>query len=126
VLIRGIDLPPVLTQAIEQKKEREQAVERQKAELERFRTERQQQVAAAEAARKAAEEDAKKQKILADARAYEIEVVDRAIADDPACIQLQALGTLEQMAKDPAAKICFMDSKSSQPLPLMHMGERSD
>ena len=124
VLIRGVNLPPVLTQAIEQKKEREQAVERQKAELERFRTEQQQQVAAAEASRKAAEEQAKRQKILADARAYEIAVVNKAVANNPAYIQLQALEALKKMSEDPAAKIYFMDSQSSQPLPLMHMGER--
>ena len=124
VLIRGINLPPVLTQAIEQKKEREQAGERQKAELERFRTEQQQQVAAAEASRRAAEEEAKRQQILADARAYEISVVNKAIANNPAYIQLQALEALKKIAEDPAAKIYFMDSNSKQPLPLMHMGER--
>lgn len=125
VLIHGINLPPVLTQAIEQKKEREQAVERQKAELERYRTEQQQQVAAAEASRKAAEEEAKRQRILADAQAYEIEVVNRAVANNPAYIQLQSLEALKKIAEDPAAKIYFMDSNSTQPLPLMHMGERS-
>ncbi len=35
VLIRDITLPPFIVQAIEQKKEREQAVERERAELER-------------------------------------------------------------------------------------------
>jgi regulator of protease activity HflC (stomatin/prohibitin superfamily) len=124
VLIRGINLPPVLTQAIEQKKEREQAVERQKAELERFRTEQNQQVAAAEAERRAAEEQAKRQKILADAQAYEILAINKAISSNPAYIQLQALEALKKMSEDPAAKIYFMDSGSPQPLPLMHMGER--
>ncbi|MDJ0805947.1 MAG: prohibitin family protein, partial [Gammaproteobacteria bacterium] len=42
VLIRDINLPPFITKAIEAKKEREQEVEKQKAELERFRTEQQQ------------------------------------------------------------------------------------
>ena len=37
VLIRDITLPPFIKKAIESKKEREQAVERQRAELERFR-----------------------------------------------------------------------------------------
>lgn len=123
VLIRGINLPPVLAQAIEQKKEREQAVERQKAELERFRTEQNQQVAAAEAQRRAAEEQSKRQRILADAQAYEIEAINRAISSNPAYIQLQALEALKKMSEDPAAKIYFMDSSSPQPLPLMHMGE---
>lgn len=124
VLIRGINLPPVLTQAIEQKKEREQAGERQKAELERFRTEQQQQVAAAEASRRAAEEEAKRQRILADAKAYEISAVNKAIANNPAYIQLQALEALKKIAEDPAAKLYFMDGDSPQPLPLMHLGER--
>ena len=123
VLVRSINLPRVLADAIEKKKEREQAVERQKAELERFRTEQLQQVAAAEAAHAAAEEDAQRMRILADARAYEIESINKAVAKNPAYIQLQALETLAQMSKDPAAKIYFMDSKSNNPLPLLHMGD---
>jgi regulator of protease activity HflC (stomatin/prohibitin superfamily) len=124
VLVRGINLPPVLTTAIEQKKEREQAVERQKAELERFRTEQQQKVAEAEANRAASEEDAKRQRILADARAYEILAINKAASKNPAYIQLQSLEALKQMAKDPAAKIYFMDSNSTNPLPLLHMGQQ--
>jgi len=123
VLVRSINLPTVLANAIEQKKEREQAVERQKAELERFRTEQLQQVAAAEAARLASEEQSKRQRILADAKAYEISAINKAIRGNPAYVQLQALEALKEMAKDPAAKIYFMDSNSTQPLPLMHMGE---
>jgi regulator of protease activity HflC (stomatin/prohibitin superfamily) len=125
VLVRGINLPAVLTKAIEQKKEREQAVERQKAELERYRTEQLQQVAAADAMRQAAEEDAKRLRILADAKAYEIRAINKAISNNPAYIQLQSLKTLQEMAKDPAAKIYFMDSNSPNPLPLLHMGERA-
>jgi len=123
VLIRDINLPAVLTQAIEQKKEREQAVERQKAELERFRTEQLQQVAAAEAKRKAAEEEAQQLRILADARAYEIREINKAIANNPSYIQLQSLQALKDIAGDPAAKLYFMDSNSAQPLPLMNIGE---
>jgi regulator of protease activity HflC (stomatin/prohibitin superfamily) len=124
VLVRGINLPPVLTTAIEQKKEREQAVERQKAELERFRTEQQQKVAEAAANRAASEEQAKRQRILADAQAYEIREINKAVAKNPAYIQLQALEALKSMSKDPAAKIYFMDSNSTNPLPLLHMGEQ--
>jgi regulator of protease activity HflC (stomatin/prohibitin superfamily) len=124
VLIRDINLPEVLARAIEQKKEREQAVERQKAELERYRTEQLQQVAKAEAERKAAEENAKRVEIMADAKAYEIKRINDAVAQNPAYIQLQSLEALKSMAKDPAAKIYFMDSNSKQPLPLMHMGDR--
>ena len=124
VLVRDIALPPVLAKAIEQKKEREQAVERQKAELERFRTEQLQKVALAEAERRAAEEEAAKRRTLADARAYEIREINKATAANPAYVQLQALEALKEMSKDPAAKIYFMDGSSPQPLPLMHMGEQ--
>ena len=124
VLVRGINLPPVLAKAIEQKKEREQAVEREKAELERFRTEQQQQVAEAQAKREAAEENANTVKILADAKAYEIAAINRAVSKNPAYVQLQALEALKKIAEDPSAKIYFMDGKSTQPLPLLHMGEQ--
>jgi len=124
VLIRDIALPPVLSKAIEQKKEREQAVERQKAELERFRTEQEQKIALAEAERKAAEQEAQKRRTLADARAYEIREINKATASNPAYVQLQALEALKAMSKDPAAKIYFMDGSSPNPLPLLHMGER--
>lgn len=124
VLVRGINLPPVLATAIEQKKEREQAVERQKAELERFRTEQAQQVAAAAASREAAEEQSQRQRILADAKAYEIRAINEAVASNPSYVQLQSLEALKKMSEDPAAKIYFMDSNSPNPLPLLHMGER--
>ena len=124
VLVRGINLPTVLANAIEQKKEREQAGEREKAELERFRTEQQQQVAAARAKRESAEEDAKTVKILADAKAYEISAINRAVSKNPAYVQLQALEALKKIAEDPAAKIYFLDGQSPQPFPLLHMGEQ--
>ena len=124
VLIRDINLPPVLTKAIEQKKEREQAVERQKAELERFRTEQQQQVAQAEAKKQSAEQEALQIRILAEARADEIRLINDAVAKNPAYIQLQSLEALKEMSKDPAAKIYWMDSASTSPLPLMHLGDR--
>jgi regulator of protease activity HflC (stomatin/prohibitin superfamily) len=123
VLVRDINLPAVLTQAIEQKKEREQAVERQKAELERFRTEQLQQVAAAEAKRKAAEEEAAQIRILAEAQAFEIREINKAIAGNQSYIQLQSLDALKEISKDPAAKLYFMDGSSTQPLPLMNIGE---
>lgn len=123
VLIRDIKLPPFITKAIEAKKEREQAVEKQKAELERFRTEQEQKVAAAEAERQAAEEEANRKRILADAQAYEIEAINRAIAQNPAYLQLQAMEALKRIAQDPAAKLYFLDGSSPTPLPLMHMGD---
>ena len=91
VLLRNINLPPVLAEAIGRKKEREQEVERQRAELERVKLEQEQQVAQAEASRRASEEEAKRLRILADAKAYEIETINRAASGNPAFIQLQSL-----------------------------------
>jgi regulator of protease activity HflC (stomatin/prohibitin superfamily) len=123
VLIRDITLPPFIVEAIEKKKEREQAVERERAELERVRTELQQQVARAAAGREAAEEEAARKKILADATAYEIAQINNAIANNPAYIQLQSLEALKAISKDPASKIYFMDGTSPSPLPLMNIGD---
>jgi len=125
VLIRSITLPPFIMRAIEAKKEREQEVEKQKAELERFKTEQQQIVESARADRQAAEEEAQRLRVLADAKAYEIEKVNAAIAGNEAYIQLQALEALKEIAKDPAAKLYFMDGNSPNPLPLLHMGEQN-
>jgi len=123
VLIRDITLPPFIVEAIERKKEREQAVERERAELERVRTELQQQVARAEAGRQASEEEAARKRILADAQAYEITQINNAIAKNPAYIQLQSLEALKAISKDPASKMYFMDGSSPSPLPLMHLGD---
>ena len=123
VLIRDITLPPFIIKAIEAKKEREQEVEKQKAELERFRTEQQQKVAAAEAERRAAEEQSTRQRVLADARAYEIERINQAIGNNPSYVKLQALEALQSISKDPAAKIYFLNGDSPTPLPLMHLGD---
>ena len=123
VLIRDIQLQPFIVAAIEKKKEREEAVERERAELERVRTELQQQVARAAAGREAAEEEAARMRTLADAQAYEITQINKAIARNPAYIQLQSLEALKAISKDPASKIYFMDGSSPTPLPLMHLGE---
>ncbi len=125
VLIRDINLPTVLSQAIEQKKEREQAVERQKAELERFRQEQLQKVAQAEAELESAKLAAEQVVVLARAKADEIRLINNAIKNNPAYIKLQSLEALKAMSKDPAAKLYFMDSNSAQPLPLMHLGDPS-
>ncbi len=124
VLIRDITLPAFITKAINDKKVREQAVEKQKAELERFITEKKQLVAQAEAQRKAAEEEAKQKRILADAQAYEIEKINTAIGNNPNYIKLMSLEALKSISKDPASKIYFMDSNSPQPLPLMHLSDK--
>lgn len=122
VLLRNINLPPVLAEAIGRKKEREQEVERQRAELERVKLEQEQQVAQSVASRRAAEEDAKRLRILADAKAYEIATINKAASGNPAYIQLQSLEALKKMAEDPAAKLYFMDSNSPSPLPLLNLG----
>jgi len=123
VLIRDISLPPFIVEAIEKKKEREQAVEQERAELERVRTELQQNVARAAAGREAAEEQAATKRILADAQAYEITQINNAISKNPAYIQLQSLEALKAISKDPASKVYFLDGTSPSPLPLMHLGD---
>ena len=123
VLIRDITLPPFIVAAIEQKKEREQAVERERAELERVRTELQQHVARAEAGFEAAEQEAARVRVLADAQAYEIIQINNAVKNNPAYIQLQSLEALKAISKDPASKIYFLDGSSPSPLPLMHLGD---
>lgn len=123
VLLRNINLPPVLAEAIGRKKEREQEVERERAQLELVKLEQEQGVAQSEANRRAAEEDSKRIRIIADAKAYEISAINKAASGNSAYIQLQSLETLQQMAKDPATKIYFMDSNSPRPLPLMNIGD---
>ena len=122
VLIRDISLPPFIIKAIESKKEREQEVEKQKAELLRFETEQQQKVALAKAESEAATEQAAKLRVLADAQAYEIEKINKAIGNNPNYVKLQALEALKTISKDPASKIYFMDGDSPSPLPLMNIG----
>lgn len=123
ILIRSITLPPFIMRAIEAKKEREQEVEKQKAELERFRTEQQQKIAQAEAERLAAEEQAQQVRLLADARAYEIKAINEAISENPAYLQLQAMEALKAISQDPGSKIYFLNGDSPQPLPLMNVGD---
>ncbi len=122
VLIRDISLPPFIIKAIESKKEREQEVEKQKAELERFATEQQQKVALAKAENEAATEQAAKMMVLADAQAYEIEKINTAIGNNPNYVKLQALEALKAISKDPASKIYFMNGDSPSPLPLLNIG----
>ena len=122
VLIRDISLPPFIIKAIESKKEREQEVEKQKAELKRFKTEQQQKVALAKAESEAATEQASKMMVLADAQAYEIEKINTAIGNNPNYVKLQALEALKAISKDPASKIYFMNEDSPSPLPLLNIG----
>lgn len=123
VLLRDIQLPKTIQVGVEAKKQREQEAERQKAELRRFETEQKQKIAQATIEREAAEQVAIQRKLLADAKAYEIEKINAAIAQNPAYIKLEALKALEAISMNPATKIYFLDGKSPSPLPLMHIGD---
>jgi len=122
VLVRKVDLPPHIKDAIKNKKVREQQGEEQKAELKRYETEQQQLIAAATASRKASEEKAAEVRVLADAEAYEIGKINAALADSPAFIRLRALETLVKVSENPASQIYFLNGDSPDPLPLMHIG----
>jgi regulator of protease activity HflC (stomatin/prohibitin superfamily) len=91
VFLRDITLPQFVREAIESKKTRQQEAERQKAELERFRSEMDQKTVQATAEKLAAEQEALKIKLLADARAYEIEVNGKALKESPDVMNLKAI-----------------------------------
>lgn len=73
VLFRDITLPNVVTSAVIQTKERQEQLEREKAQLKIVEQQAQQQVKQAEAKQEAAIAEAKAIQIHADARAYKIE-----------------------------------------------------
>jgi len=73
VLFRDITLPQVVTSAVIQTKERQEQLEREKAQLRIVEQQAQQQVKQAEAREQAAVSDANAQRTLADAEAYQIE-----------------------------------------------------
>ena len=91
VLIRDVNLPPVIVEAIQSRKTREQEAERQKVELERYRTEQEQRIVAANADRQAAEQESVQIKTLADARAYEIATQGKALLDNPDVLRWEAV-----------------------------------
>lgn len=122
VLIRNVQLPNVIREAVEKKKRRQQQAEEQKAELERFKVEQEQKLAQAAAERRAAEEQAKQIKLMADAEAYKIEKINQAVASNPAYIQLQAVEALKKISENPASQVYFINGESPNPLPLMHIG----
>jgi len=124
VLIRDITLPPKIAKAIEDKKEAEQATEKEKATLERVKIENDQVAVRAEAQLKAADAEAKQIRLLADARAYEIKALNTAIGTNGNYIKLQSIEALKSISKDPAAKIYFLNGDSPNPLPLLHMGDK--
>lgn len=116
VLIRDIQLPAQLRQRIEEKKAEEQ-------ELARTEFEQQRKVVQAKAEREAAEQEAEMRRTLADAQAYEIEQINKAVSENPAYIKLQALEALKAISKDPASKMYFMDGDAPMPLPLMNLSQ---
>ncbi len=124
VLIRGVQLPTVIREAVERKKRRQQQAEEQKAELTRFKVEQEQKLAQAQAERAAAEEEAKKIKLMADAEAYKIQKLNQAIARNPAYIQLQAIQAMEKISQNPASQVYFINGDSPNPLPLMNLGKK--
>lgn len=89
VLIRDIVLPKVIRDSITETKRREQEVLKQQAELERFATEQNQKVKQAESELEAAKLQAEKIRALADAEAYQIEVINRQLAKSPNYIKLK-------------------------------------
>lgn len=125
VLLRDIQLPKVIADAVQQKKEREQAAVRQEAELQRFTVEQQQKVAQATAEKTAAEQAALRIRIEADAEAYKIKMLNEAAASSPTYVQLKALETLNELSKNPAHKIFFIDAKGQYPVPLLHMNDKA-
>jgi len=122
VLWRHIDLPAFIVTGIQQKKLREQKAQEQIAELERFETEAQQTIKTAMANKNAAVLEAEQVKILAEAEAFRIKIVNEAVANNPAYIQLQSLEALKAMAKDPAAKLIIMDGSSMSLIPFLNLG----
>ena len=122
VLFRHIDLPPFIVKGIEQKKLREQKAQEQVAELERFETEQQQLIKTATAKKAASLLEAEQVKILADAKAYEIEKVNEAAAKSPMYLQLQAVKAFGQLGTDPSSKIIIMDGSSAKPFPFLNIG----
>lgn len=91
ILIRDIELPQVIVNAVEQTKERQEQTAREQAEFERFKIEQQKRVAEAEAARQAAEEEAAMKRTLADAAAYEIEARGAALRENPEVLRLESI-----------------------------------
>jgi len=80
VLFRDITLPQVVTSAVIQTKERQEQLEREKAQLSIVEQQAQQQVKQAEAREQAAKSDANATRTLADATAYQISALATAQA----------------------------------------------
>ncbi len=102
VLLRRFDLPRMIVQGVEEKKQQKQLAERQIEELKRFTTEQEGKQVAAKAEKLAAIEQAAQRRELADAKAYEITAQAKAQAEainiegealrkNPEILQLRAI-----------------------------------
>ena len=102
VLLRRFDLPRMIVQGVEEKKQQKQLAERQIEELKRFTTEQEGKQVQAKAEKMAAIEEAEKRIALADAKAYEItaqakaqaEAIDiegEALRKNPEILELRAI-----------------------------------
>ncbi len=118
VQIRKIELPRQVSEGVIRKKEQEQAAEREKAELDRFKTAQEQKVAQAEAELQASIQRAKQRKALADAKAYEITSEAKARAE-AIKIEAEALGKSPELLKLRAIE------KWNGTVPKVIMGEGS-
>jgi len=122
IQLRDVRLPEVLRVAIESKKTRETDVAKQQAELERMKIEQQQQVTLAQAGLDSAKIEAESERVRADAKAYAITAINKAIEGNPAYIQLEAIKGLVEMGKS-GNTIIFADPNGINPLPLMNVGK---
>ena len=93
VLIRAIDPPQFIEEAVQRREEREQETERQKAELARFEIEQEQRVVSAQAEFDAAELQAKKILVLATADADAVKLMGKAITQNPLVLRMEYFKT---------------------------------
>ena len=122
ILLSHIELPVYIVDAIKAKKIREQEVQREKAELQRVQIQSQQAVVGAKAEFEASEQRALSIKVLADAESYKINKISDALENsNDKYIQIKALSTLAEMAKDASSKFYFLDPASVNPLPLLNI-----
>lgn len=91
VFIRDIDLPIAIVNAIESRKVTEQQKEQATSKLDKFTTEQQERVRAAEADRDAAKAQAEQMRTMADARAYEIATQGKVLAANPDVLRWEAV-----------------------------------
>ena len=87
ILVRDVNPPDFIEDAIQLREEREQATEQQRAELERFKIEQDQKVAQAEAELKAAESEAAQIRTIAEARAEAMRLTGEALRENPEALQ---------------------------------------